>query len=350
MKVRKNFGLPPGAVMYTGSDRNVDVKVSYIEFNQESLKEEYSESAKKVILHPSIPNIIQWYDIRGLQDENLIKSISERFSMHPLAIEDATDVYQRPTFIEYANGLYVALKSIKFNQDTLKVEKQALSIYFGQGFVISFQEYSDDAFDGIRKRLILSKGKVRTRNSDYLAYALIDFVVDNYFTVIDDIEEHVESIEQSIHSDPSEDEKAKIYNFKKEVLKIRKSIAPLREAINSFSRSDSELIDPRTTTYIRDVYDHTIQIIDSIDSLRDILSGLQDLYISEISLKMNRIMQFLTIITAVFVPLSFLAGLYGMNFKYIPELEYRNGYFVLIVVMILLAIGMLFLFKKKKWL
>lgn len=350
MKVRKNFGLPPGAVMYTGADSNADIKVSYIEFNNASLKEEYSESAKDVILHPSIPKIIQWYDIRGLQDENLIKSIGERFEMHPLAIEDATDVYQRPTFIEYANGLYVALKSIKFNNKTLKVEKQALSIYFGKGFVISFQEFSDNAFEGIRNRILMAKGKIRTRSSDYLAYALIDYVVDHYFSVIDDIEEHVESIEQAIHSDPSEDEKAKLYNYKKEVLKIRKSIAPLREAINSFSRSDSELIDPRTITYIRDVYDHTIQIIDSIDALRDILSGLQDLYISEISLKMNRIMQFLTIITAVFVPLSFLAGLYGMNFKYIPELEYHNGYFILIGVMISLAIGMLALFKWKKWL
>jgi len=349
-KKKRNTGLPPGSAIYNGPKETANVCVNYIEFNQDIFNAEFSPSPHNVVLHNSREDIVQWYDIRGLHDEKLIHAIAEKFQMHPIAIEDATDIYQRPSYTEYAKGHFISLKSFGFNPETMAIEKQAVSIFFGVGFVISFQQFQDDIFEKIRKRIEGSKGKIRQMGSDYLAYALIDYLVDNYFTILDRIEIKVEELEDSIHESPQESDKSKIYSLKKELLKLRKSVAPLREAIGAFSRSESPLIDLRTESYIRDVYDHTIQIIDNVDSLRDILSGLQDLYISEISLKMNRIMQFFTIITSIFVPLSFLTGLYGMNFKNIPELDYYYGYYILVAFMILITIVMALMFKKKNWL
>jgi len=346
---KRNVGLPPGSVLYTGSINDTQVQVSYVSYDDENITEESSHSGQ-LTLHPSDQSKVQWYDIRGLHDEDLIRSIGTRFSMHPIALEDAVDVHQRPAYTEYEDGHFISLRALRFDRNDLKLRQETLGLYVGEGFVLTFQEQETDTLKSIRERLLKSKGRIRGRKSDYLAYAIIDFVVDHYFSVLDDFELEVAALEEAISESSSEHDKQRIYSLKKELLKIRKSVAPLREAINLFSRSDSELIDDRTLTFVRDVYDHTIQIIDSVDSLRDILSGLQDLYISEISLKMNKTMQFLTIVTALFVPLSFLTGLYGMNFEYIPELTYRQGYFVLWAVMLAVVIGMLYYFKRKKWL
>ncbi len=341
--------MPPGATKYNGHFVNIDIQIDYIEYSATHYKHE-SSSANGLILHPSIMDKVQWYDIRGLHDENVINSISKRFDMHPLAVEDAVDVHQRPSFTEYDKGQHISLKVLHFDKATAKVSREAVSIYFGTGFVISFQEREQDTLQPLKSRIEGSKGRIRSKNADYLAYTIVDFVVDNYFQVMDFFEEEIETLELTISENSDNFDKTRIYELKKELLKVRKSISPLREAINLFSRSESDFVEERTVAYIRDVYDHTIQIMDNVDSMRDILSGLQDLYISEISLRMNKIMQFLTIVTAVFVPLSFLTGLYGMNFDVIPELKYQNGYFVLWVFMILLVVGMLLYFKKKKWL
>jgi len=349
LKKRRNTGLPPGSIVYTGNSSGADVMVNYVEYDEATLKEE-SAIGTNFILHPSATKYVQWYDIRGLHDENLIRSVSEKFSMHPLAVEGAVDVYQRPNYTEYSDGHFISLRALSFNSSTKKLIQETLGIYMGSGVVLTFQEHDSDTLANIRERIHSARGRIRSRKADYLMYTMIDYVVDNYFQVLDQFEEEITSLELAISTDSTEKDKEKIYTLKKELLKVRKSIAPLREAINLFSRSDSDLIDQRTVTYIRDAYDHTIQVMDSVDSLRDILSGLQDLYISEISLKMNKIMQFLTVTTAVFVPLSFLTGLYGMNFEHIPELGYRNGYFILWAVMLVVVIGMLLFFKKKRWL
>lgn len=345
----KNIGLPPGSSIYTGHITDSEVIVSYVEYDQNNVVEENSIGGK-LILHPSDVQKVQWYDIRGLHNEDVIKSIASRFGMHPIAVEDAVDVYQRPTFTEYDTGHFISLKALTFDKEALKIERETIGIYAGEGFVLTFQEKELDTLLNVRHRIMGSKGRIRSRKADYLTYAIVDYVVDSYFHVLDSFEEEVEALEESISNQSSDGDKARIFALKKELLKIRKAISPLREAVNLFSRSESTLIDSRTTTFIRDVYDHTIQIIDNVDSMRDILSGLQDLYISEISLKMNKIMQFLTIVTALFVPISFLTGLYGMNFEYIPELKYHNGYFILWGAMIISVIAMLFYFRRKKWL
>ena len=342
--------MPPGAIRYTGNETNVPVVVDYIEYNNEFCESESNSGKKSFIIHASDVTKVQWYDIRGLHDEQLIREISEHFKMHPIAIEDAVDIHRRPTYIEYEYGHFISLKALSFDKENRQINRESLSLYFGEGFVISFQEKENDTLNDVRKRIVESKGRIRSRKSDYLTYAIVDYVVDNYFFVLDTIEEEIEVLEESISNNPELSNKSNIYELKKELVKIRKSVSPLREAINLFSRTESELIDDRTNSFIRDVYDHTIHIIDNVDSLRDILSGLQDLYISEISLRMNKIMQILTIVTAIFVPLSFLTGLYGMNFENMPELKYQYGYFILWGAMIIAVLAMLYYFRRNKWL
>ena len=349
-KKKRNTGLPPGSARYTGSNTTVDVAVSYVEYDVDTIRMELDRHGKDIILHPSVSQKVQWYDVLGLHDDDLIRSIGERFQMHPLALEDAVDVYQRPSYTEYEQGHFFTMKAIHYDRATRTVARQSVALYFGDGFLLTFQEHDDDLFVPLRQRLEASKGRIRTRKADYLAYAIIDHLVDQYYHVLDEIEGGVERLEESISTAAADTDKENIYALKKEVLKLRKAVAPLREALNMLTRSDSTLIADSTHAYLRDVYDHTIQILDSTDSQRDVLSGLQDLYISEVSLKMNKIMQFLTVVTAIFVPLSFLTGLYGMNFAYMPELQYRAGYFVLWGVMLLIALGMLFYFWKKRWL
>ena len=349
MAKRRNTGSIPGTFVYTGSKTDTPVSLNYLEYNEEGYREDSALDNGSVVIHPPTDEYIQWYDIRGLHDQDLISQIGKAFSIHPLALEDAVDVHQRPSYSEYKDGHFISLRALKYNPELAIVERESIAIYFGRKFVLTFQEHEDDAFKEIRKRIILKKGRVAMKDSDYLAYLLVDFIVDNYFSVLDKVEEEIEKLEEAISIKSDKVDKLTNYNLKKNVIKIRKSVSPLREALNAFSRSESELIDPKTNVFIRDVYDHTIHITDNADSMRDILSGLQDLYISEVSLQMNRVMQVLTIVTAIFVPLSFLAGLYGMNFEFMPELKFKYGYFALLAVMATTAIAMIFFFKSKKW-
>lgn len=349
MRKKRKIGLPPGTLVYTGDKTDIDVKITYLEYDEGNYKIETYDKSGRLPIHQSNESIVQWYDIRGLHDINLIQKIAETFGVHSLATEDIVDVYKRPSYEEYKNGHFISLKAFDYDSKNQEVQPQTISIFFGKGFVLTFQEHEDDIFKSLRDRIETSKGRIRQRGTDYLTYAIIDGVVDRYFNVIDQVEETLEGIEDTISNDVDSINKGELQATKLNLIKIRKSVVPLREALNQFIRSESDMIDPRTEAYLRDVYDHTIQVAESTDTLRDILGGLQDLYISEISLKMNKIMQFLTIVTAVFVPISFLTGLYGMNFDVIPELKNPNGYFILLGVMIVITIGMFWWFKKKKW-
>lgn len=225
-----------------------------------------------------------------------------------------------------------------------------MSIYFRNGLLVSFQENETDLFEAVRMRLKSGRGKIRQRGADYLAYALMDTLVDNYLLVLDDIEEIIEALEDDLISEPSNSIKERLHYLKKELLIIRKSIAPLREAISRFSKTENSFIASTTHVFVRDLYDHTVQIMDMVETYRDMLNGLQDLYLSEISYKMNQVMQVLTLIATIFIPLTFLVGIYGMNFDYMPELHWKDGFFALWGLLTVLAIGLVILFKRKRWL
>ena len=348
-KKKKTSGLPPGSIVYTGKKTDIPVLVNYIEYNQEKCKQYTGKKKNEVIIRTPDENLVQWYDIRGLHDTELIHEIGNTFHIHPVICEDVVDIYQRPKYMEYDDGHFIHFKSIHFDSVKNNIVSQSISIYFGKAFVLTFQEHEDDVFASLRQRIIHAKGRVRNKQADYLANAIIDIIVDQYFDTLEEIDQRILGLEEKIGTDIDLIDKNDIYDLKKKLTKFRKSVYPLREAVNSFSRSDSELIEEKNTIYIRDVYDHVVQIIDSIDNHRDILSSLQDLYLSELSMKMNKVMQFLTIITSIFVPLSFLAGLYGMNFQYIPELNYPYGYFILLGAMVIIAICMIYIFRRKNW-
>ncbi|MFT7434505.1 MAG: magnesium transporter [Psychromonas sp.] len=348
MKHKNTLGLPPGTIKYTGKKGGIPLKLNYLEFNAASFKGETFEDVRKAIILKPKADLVQWYDIRGLHDEAFIQKIGDVFEIHSLALEDIADVYKRPEYSEFINGHFFSLKFVQFQKGVLHI--QNVSIYFDTGFVLSFQEDDDDIFIALRDRIEQAKGRVRLKKADYLAYAIIDFVIDNYFTVLDEIEERIEHLEEVLISDIENFDRGQIFVLKKDLLRIRKVVAPLREALYAFSKSDSDDIEDKTKVYVKDVYDHTISVVDSLDTMRDILTGLQEIHISEMSMKMNKVMQFLTIITAIFVPITFLAGIYGMNFQHMPELAHKNGYYVLLGVMALLSGAMLLYFRRKKWL
>jgi len=272
------------------------------------------------------------------------------YDIHPLVLEDIADTQQRPKFDEYEKGIFLIVRALAFDKENLQIKTEQVSIYFQKGLLISFQEDETDLFAAVRHRLQAGHGRIRRLKADYLAYALVDNLVDNYFLILDGVEEAIEKVEDQLLKSPDNSIKEQIHSLKKELLIVRKSIGPLREAISRFSKSESPLIEDSSSIFIRDLYDHTIQIMDIAENYRDMLNGLQDLFLSEISHRMNQVMQVLTIVTTIFVPLSFLAGLYGMNFDNIPELHHKYGYFILLAVMLVISVSSILYFRSKKWL
>ncbi|MEM1215885.1 MAG: magnesium/cobalt transporter CorA, partial [Bacteroidota bacterium] len=346
-RIRKT-DQPPGTIMYTGTQTDMPVQVTYTAYNSAQQTEERYASVQQVVLHRAETELVQWYDIRGLHDTDLIQAVAQRFTVHPLVTESAVDVNKRPEYADFEEGNFWVLKAIELDEAG-HIRLQHIALYEGSGFLLSFQEHEDDVFAALRKRIASAAGRIRGRQADYLCYAIIDLVVDRYFLVIDQLQERVEAVEDALETQAETVDRLQLFTLKKQFVKMRRAVAPLRDALSIFVRSDDERIDERTRTYVRDVYDHSLQILEAIDSQREILNSLQDVYLSEISMKMNRIMQVLTIVTAIFVPISFLAGLYGMNFEYMPELQLRYGYPMLLAVMLLIVTGMLWYFKQKKW-
>ena len=348
-KQRKKEGLPPGSIVFTGDQKVDKVLIHYLKYNEEQLEEQSFHSHDNIIFPEAAIEVVDWYDMRGLHNTTLIESLGKSFNIHALILEDIADTNQRPKYEEYEKGNFISIKALFFDKKEVTVKTEQISIYFNQGLLLSFQEDETDIFAAVRQRLELGRGRIRQRGADYLAYALIDNIVDNYYQVINEVEAVIELLEDQLLSDPGNNLKGKIHHLKKELLIIRKSILPLREAISQFAKSDSPFIEDRTTIFVRDIYDHTVQVMDMIETYRDMLNGLQDLYLSEISFKMNQVMQVLAVVTTIFVPISFLAGLYGMNFENIPELKAKNGYFILLAVMLMIVLFLLYYFKRKKW-
>ncbi len=348
-KQKKNTGLPPGSIVFTGKRKVEQVSIHYTEYNEQLLQERSLSSTRPNFVYKLNDHLVQWYDIKGLHDEGLIAKIGKTFQVNLLFLEDIVDTAQRPKFEETEQGFFLIAKSLTFSKEHHVIKPEQIGMYAGKGFALTFQETESDLFLKIRDRLRTHSSRIRKQGADYLVYSLLDWIVDNYFLVLEDIQSSIEQLEEEILQHPSPEHKSTIHQIRRSLIKTRKAIAPLREAISKFAKSDSELISQSTTHYLRDLQDHTIQLVDSIDTNREMLNSLQDLYLSEISFKMNQVMQVLTIITTIFVPLSFLVGLYGMNFDYMPELRFRYGYFILLFLMGCIVIGLSIFFKKKNW-
>ncbi len=286
----------------------------------------------------------------GLHDTETIGKIGNNFNIHPLVLEDILNTEHRPKSELTDTSVFVVVKMISYDEIKLEVEMEQVSLILGPNFVISFQEREGDIFDSLRERIKNGKGRIRKKGSDYLLFALLDIIVDNYFVVLEKLGERIEALENSVFSNPKPEQLQDIHKIKREMIFLRKSIWPLREMISGLIRDEIDQIDESTVPFLQDLYDHTIQVIDTVEAFRDTASGLLDGYLSSISNKTNEVMKVLTIIATIFIPLTFMAGVYGMNFENMPELKLAWSYPVLWLLMIAVGLVMIVFFRRKKWL
>lgn len=339
----------PGTVTYTGRKENVAIKVEIIDYSKDHYSRSDSENIEDAFGFETSQNIT-WINVNGLNNTKEIERLGEYYNLHPLIQEDIVSTNQRPKMDEYEEYLFIVFKMLHYSDDGEFINEH-VSMVVGKDYVTTFQEADGDVWDGLRDRLANSKGRVRNAGADYLMFALLDAIVDNYFSVIETLSSKIEFIEDQLFEDKVEDGITQdIQVLKKEILRIRRAVVPLREVINRLEKTDTPLIEARTQNYIRDLYDHIIQVSESVDIYREMIWGLMDMYMTTISNKMNEVMKVLTIMASIFIPLTFMAGIYGMNFEYIPELQLKYGYFYLWGAMVLVFCGLLFYFKRKKWL
>jgi magnesium transporter len=347
IKTSQKTGAPPGTVIYSGEAKTNKVKISLIEYNETEILERDFYNIEECFAELK-PDKVKWINVDGIHDAALIERIGKQFKIHALTLEDIVNPQQRAKFEEYDSYVVSIMKMIYYENE---IKAEQLSIVLMEGLVISFQEAEGgDAFDLIRTRIRQGKGRIRRMGSDYLAYALVDAVVDCYFTILERIGDKLESLEDELLADPGKETMNRLHHMKREMIHLRKAVWPMRELIANMERSETELIKDSTDIYLRDLHDHAIRVIDSVETYRDLLSGMMDIYLSSVSNKMNEVMKVLTIITTIFVPVTFIAGVYGMNFDYMPELRYKWGYPICLSVMFIVIIMLLFYFRRKKWL
>jgi len=341
-------GLQPGALVHVGEKRVETITLEQIEFS----KERFSQNMIGTIddcLNTKEKNTVTWTNVIGLHDAEIIQKIGEYYSMHSLVQSDIMNTELRPKIEDHDDYIHILLKLPHLLSEN-KLFMEQISFIVGRNYVLSFQETNDDIFDPIRERLEKSNGKIRERKSDYLTYALIDAIIDYYYVIMEKIGTQTEDLEEELMYNPTPKTLQIIYALKREMVTLRKSIWPMREVIDRFERMQSEIIEESTRTYLRDVYNHSVQVMDNIEGLREMIGGMLDTYLSSIGNKMNEVMKTLTIIASIFIPITFLAGIYGTNFSYVPELEWEGSYFVMIGVMLIIVLVMILWFKNKKWL
>lgn len=341
-------GMEPGTLVHIGEVYGDRAKISVVQYSKESFAENDDISIQEAFQYVS-PSHITWINVQGIHDTEIIDTIGQHFGMHTLVMEDVLNTTQRAKLDDFKDYLYIVLRLLNYNSEKEEVDGEQISILFKQELVITFQESHKDVFRGIRERIRKPNTKIREMGSDYLCYTIIDWIVDQYFAVLEKVDDRLESLEDDLLNNPSTQILLTIERTRREVILLRKSVWPIRDLISHFNRIESSLVHESSKVFMRDVYDHTIQLIDTIESFRDIVSGMLDLYLSNLTQRTNEIMKVLTVVSTIFVPLTFLASLYGMNFDNIPELHAEYGYFILLSLMVLIATGMIIYFRKKKW-
>lgn len=343
------IGLAPGSLVHVGEKKVDKVVIRVLAYNSEELVERKLEKIEDCLEFKDHPNLNFWINVDGLDRVDIIEKLGSYFNIHPLTLEDVLNTRQRPKTEDYDSYIYSVLKMILLDTKTKEITIDQVSIIIGPNYVLSFQEREGDVFDMVRERFKNPASRLRKSGVDYLAYGLIDAVIDNYFLILEHFGDKIEYLEEGLVLHPRPETLKAIQKYKRDMITLRKSIWPLRELINGLQRVESDLIKETTRVYLRDVYDHTIQVIDTVEDFRDILSSMVDIYLSSISFRMNEVMEVLTVIATIFIPLTFISGVYGMNFEYMPELKWRWGYPTVMFAMILLAVSMFVYFKKRKW-
>lgn len=345
---RRAQNLSPGTVAYTGRKTSVETLLEIIDYSKDHYDRFETTSAEDVFRFEDASHIT-WINVNGLSDAEVIISLGNHFGLHPLLQEDIVTTHQRPKIEEYGDYLFIVFKMLHYNTDE-RLSIEHISMVMGKDYVLTFQEAEGDVFMELRERIEHGGGRIRGARADYLMFAILDAVVDNYFTVLEFLSNKIEILEDKLFDDKDDPNmNEEIQELKKEVLKIRRSVQPLREVVSRLEKIEEPLIEERTNKYIRNLYDHIIQVNENVEIYREMIWGLMDMYLTTISNKMNEVMKVLTIMASIFIPLTFLAGIYGMNFDNMPELHIKNGYFYLLGFMVLVILGMIWYFKRKNW-
>jgi len=348
-RTSEKIGHTPGTLIHVGERKLEKTRIRIIDYDEAQTQEKEAKTVEECFPFKEKPTVT-WINIDGLHQVDIIEKIGKHFDIHPLVLEDIVNTGQRPKMEDSKDYIFIVLKMLHYHEKVSEIQAEQVSIVLGSNFIISFQESEGDVFDHIRARIRDAKGRIRRAGADYLAYALVDAIVDNYFTILEKLGESIEDLEEELVANPKEETLQQIHILKREMVFLRKSVWPLREVISGLERGESSLIHESTGIYLRDVYDHTIQVMDTVESFRDMVSGMLDIYLSSISNRMNVVMKVLTIIATIFIPLTFVAGIYGMNFKFMPELEWHWGYFAVLVIMAIVVVFMVFYFRRKGWL
>ena len=346
---KRKVGLPPGSALYTGQKQDEPIHLQLFAYDEGQLHESAPANIAEV-MEATTQAGFTWLNVDGVHQVSLVEDICKHYKIHPLTIEDIVNTNQRPKVESLEGYLYVVLKVLEYDEEKNSVGLEQISLLLGPNFVLSFQERSGDTFEPVRNRLRHGRGRIRGAGSDYLLYTLIDTVVDNYFVILDKVDEQAEQLEEQMLTHASKENFDAVYRLKREMLTIWRSVWPLRDVMYRLERGHYALIQDKTQIYLHDVYDHMTQIIDIVEVTRDLLKGMVDLYHSTVGSRTNEIVRVLTIISTIFIPLTFIVGVYGMNFEVFPELTWRYGYLYVWLVMIGLTAGMLVIFRKKRWL
>jgi len=344
----KKPGLESGTLVHVGETFAEKVKITIIDYDEQRFQEKEAKTVDECLPFKDRPTVT-WINVDGIHQVDVIEKIGTHFGVHPLLLEDILHTAQRPKAEDFYNYIYIVLKMLRLNETTDEIEVEQVSLILGDNFVITFQETVGDVFDPVRERIRSNKGRVRKMGADYLAYALIDTIIDNYFVVLERLGEDIENLEEEVVLNPTRDTLQGIHDAKRDMLTLRRSVWPLREVISGLQRGESSLFKKGTLVYLRDVYDHTIQVIDTVEAFRDMVSGMMDIYLSSISNKLNEVMKVLTIISTIFMPLTFITGVYGMNFAFMPPKDQPWGFYASLAVMFGVVGAMLVFFRKRKW-
>ena len=345
---RTKVGQPPGTLQHTGARFAQEPEVIVIDYNQQEFNERKSVSWEECI--PSKrTDIVRWIHVRGVHNVDLIRKIGSNFGIHPLTLEDIVNTQQRPKVELLSDSIYVILRAFEYDTEHNVLISEQLSFLLGNNYLLSFQESEKPLFEQIRNRISNNLGRIRKAGSDYLAYSLFDLITDHYFVTLDDLSERIEELEDEVAKDPTNETLQQIHSLKRTIITMRRNIWPIRDISSGLLRQSPGLIEPPTQLYLRDLNDHVVQVNDLLETYRETLTGIMDIYLSTVSNRLNEVMKVLTVISTIFIPLTLIASIYGMNFAVMPELDFPWSYPLLLIVMALLAIILAIYFRKKRW-
>lgn len=348
-KRKEDIGLAPDDISFRGTQKMDEVFLRMVDYDGETLHEEIIEKVATVMARSEEPTVT-WFNIDGLHDIRVIEEIADGFNFDKLVLADVMDLHRRPKVQEFNNCILLSIKMLQQDEDTGLISVENLSIILTKSVLLSFQEKKGDVFEPVRERIRNGKKRIRTGGTDYLAFALLDIVVDNYIYIVGVLGGKIETLEETLLEEPRKSVIDEIYTYKREMNFLRKNITPAKEMILALSKMESELISGSAHVHFKELVDNIQQATDSSDTYRDILSDQLNIYHTTISSKLNDVMKFLTIFSVIFIPLTFIAGIYGTNFEVLPELKYEYSYFIMLGVMVLVAIGMLLYFRRRRWL